>query len=108
MAKFQSFRDKAGKYRFRLKGNNGETILASEGYSSRQACLSGIESVRHNSVMDERYNRLIATNGGYYFNLIAANGEIIGTSEVYSTKTARDNGIYAVKSNAPAAELENR
>lgn len=36
-------------------------------------------------------------NGQFYFNLKAANGEIIGTSEMYTTKGACDNGIDAVK-----------
>ncbi len=37
------------------------------------------------------------------FNLKATNGQVIGASESYETKTARDNGIESVKKNAPAA-----
>jgi uncharacterized protein len=40
-------------------------------------------------------------DGQYYFNLKADNGQIILSSEGYTTPTARQNGIDSVKSNAP-------
>ena len=48
--KFEVYKDKAGEFRFRLKAKNGETIAVSEGNTSKQACLNGIESVRKNAV----------------------------------------------------------
>ncbi len=47
--KFEIYTDKAGEFRFRLKAGNGETILASEGYSQKAGCKNGIESVRKNA-----------------------------------------------------------
>jgi uncharacterized protein YegP (UPF0339 family) len=47
--KFEWFKDKAGKFRFRLLAANGEIIAASEGYSSKEACANGIESVKKNA-----------------------------------------------------------
>jgi len=47
--RFEWFKDKAGKYRFRLKAANGEIILVGEGYSSKEALLNGIESVKKNA-----------------------------------------------------------
>ena len=44
--KFECYKDKAGEFRFRLKAGNGETILASEGYSSKAGCENGIASVQ--------------------------------------------------------------
>jgi uncharacterized protein YegP (UPF0339 family) len=41
------------------------------------------------------------------FNLKAANGEIIGTSETYSSASARDHGIASVKANAPDAVVND-
>lgn len=43
----------------------------------------------------------IAKNGQHYFNLKAGNGQIILTSEMYTTKAACENGIESVKKNAP-------
>ncbi len=46
---FEWYKDKAGKYRFRLKAANGETIAVSEGYNSKENCVKGIESVKKNA-----------------------------------------------------------
>ncbi len=47
-------------------------------------------------------------SGQYYFNLTAANGQAIATSEMYSTKDAAKNGIASVQENAPRAEIEDQ
>lgn len=49
-AKFEINKDAAGEYRFKLVAVNGETIAVSEGYTSKESALKGIESVRQNSV----------------------------------------------------------
>ncbi|MGC9321554.1 MAG: YegP family protein [Kosmotogaceae bacterium] len=45
-AKFEVYKDSKGEYRFRLKAPNGEIIAASEGYTSKQACLNGIDTIK--------------------------------------------------------------
>jgi hypothetical protein len=47
--KFEIYMDKSDKYRFRLKAPNGEIIAVGQGYSSRGACLNGIESIKKNA-----------------------------------------------------------
>lgn len=103
--KFELYKDKAGEFRFRLKAGNGEIILASEGYKQRASAENGIESVRKNGPIDERYERKETSSGKPMFNLKATNGQVIGTSESYSSEAARDNGIESVKKNAPEAAL---
>lgn len=49
-----------------------------------------------------------STNGKYHFNLQAANGEIIATSELYESKASAQNGIESVRVNAPRAALDDR
>jgi len=46
---FEWYKDKAGKYRFRLKAANGEIITVSEGYNAKDDCEDGIESVKKNA-----------------------------------------------------------
>jgi uncharacterized protein len=46
--------------------------------------------------------------GKYRFNLIAANGEIIASSEAYESKDSCKNGIQSVKTNAPTAETVDK
>lgn len=48
------------------------------------------------------------TNTGIKFDLKAGNGEVIATSEVYTTKSACENGIASVQKNAPVAPVENQ
>ena len=104
MATFETYTDRLGQYRFRLKADNGEIILASEGYTTIAARDNGITSVRTNAPFDERYDRK-QTAAGYSFNLKGANGQVIGTSEVYATAQGRDNGITSVKHGAPGARV---
>ena len=47
-------------------------------------------------------------NGQFYFNLTAKNGQVIATSEMYTTKAAAENGIASVQENAPNAETEDQ
>ena len=53
----------------------------------------------------DRYERKESTNGKPMFNLKAGNGQVIGTSELYESVAARENGIESVKKNAPDAEV---
>ena len=66
-----------------------------------------IESVKTNAPHDERYERKETKNGQFMFNLKAANAQTIGTSESYTTKAARDNGIKSVMKHAPNASVED-
>lgn len=105
--KFVLSKSNGGQFYFNLKAGNGEIILTSETYTSKQGATNGIESVRANAPLDERYERKTASDGSPYFILKAANGETLGRSEMYSSTAARDNGIASVKANAPSASVED-
>lgn len=105
MAKFEITTRKNGEFQFNLKASNGEIILTSEGYTTKAACLNGVESVKKNSVEEKRYEKLVAKNGKPYFTLKATNGQIIGQSQMYASERNRNNGIASVMKNAPVAEV---
>ena len=48
------------------------------------------------------------TNTGVKFDLKASNGQVIATSEVYSSADACKNGIASVQKNAPVAAVEDQ
>lgn len=106
MGKFVVTTRSNGQFQFNLLANNNEVILTSEGYITLFNCEKGINSVRVNSKIDKAFDRLVSTNGKPYFNLRAANHEVIGTSELYETIQARENGIDSVMRNAPEADVE--
>ena len=105
MEKFEISVRKNGEFQFNLKASNGEIILTSEGYTTKAACLNGVESVKKNSVNEERFDRLTASNGKPYFNLKATNGQVIGRSQMYASERNRNTGIASVMKNAPIAEV---
>ena len=46
---FEVFRGADGRWYWRMKAANGETIAQSEGYERRQGALDGIEAVKANA-----------------------------------------------------------
>lgn len=100
MGKFVILRRANGDYQFKLLAANNQIILVSEGYTTKQACKRGIVSVIDNSQDDSKYIRKKAVNNLYYFNLIAENGAIIGTSVMYASEAGLESAIFSVKRNA--------
>ncbi len=102
--KFEIKESASGKFRFNLKAGNGQIILSSESYETKQGAEKGIDSVKKNASDDNRYERKTAKNDEAFFVLKAGNGEPLGRSETYSSTSAMENGIDSVKKNAPDAE----
>jgi len=93
------------QFYFVLEAENGKIILSSEMYMRMESVMEGINSVRVNSVIDERFIRKTENSGKPYFILVAANKEPIGTSEMYSSRDAVEKGIESVKRNGPTAPV---
>ncbi len=98
---------KNGDFFFHLLAGNGQIILSSEMYKSRDAALNGIASVQKNCEEDGQYERKTSENGKPYFVLKAKNHQVIGQSQMYSSEDARDNGIASVKTNGPSTNIKD-
>lgn len=96
-----------GQFRFVLKAGNAETILTSELYKTKASAENGIASVQTNCSVDARYERKTAANGKFHFNLLAANHQVIGSSQMYASEAARDNGIASVKTNGLSTTIKD-
>ena len=107
MGKFVITTRKNGEFQFNLKATNGQVILTSEGYTTKAACLNGVESVKKNSQVEARFDKKVATNGKPFFNLKATNGQIIGSSQMYANEKNMLNGVASVMKNAPEAPVED-
>ena len=103
---FEVYKDKADEYRFRLKASNGQTVLSSEGYSAKAGCLNGIESVKENCMVPERFETYQDKAEKYRFRLKAANSQVIGVGEAYETEASLAAGIESVKRWAMASEIK--
>jgi hypothetical protein len=105
MGKFVITLRKNGEFQFNLKATNGQVILTSEGYTTKAACMNGIESVKKNSQVEARFERKVASNGKPFFNLKATNGQVIGSSQMYASEKNMLNGLASVKKNAIDAQV---
>jgi uncharacterized protein YegP (UPF0339 family) len=94
--RFEIFEGQDSQFYFRLVAGNGENVLRSEGYVSRSGAESGIASVKVNGIDAERYDVKENAAGEHYFNLVARNGQIIGTSEGYASKSNAERGVETV------------
>ena len=103
--KFEIKQGDSGKYSFNLKAGNGQVILTSQSYDGKDGAMNGIESVKKNAGDDGRFERKTSTDNKAFFTLTAANGQIIGKSEMYETTAAMENGIESVKTNGPTADI---
>jgi hypothetical protein len=108
MGWYEILRASDGQYYFNLLASNAKVILTSEMYTQKHNAQKGIESVQINSTNADRYENRVSVNNEPYFVLKAANSEIIGTSEMYSSKQARDTGIASVKDNGPSTDIRDR
>jgi uncharacterized protein len=97
-----------GQFHFVLKAGNSEVILRSEQYEAKPSAENGIASVQKNCGSDSNYERADSSNGKPYFNLKAANHQIIGTSQMYSSAAARDAGIESVKTNGVSKTIKDQ
>jgi uncharacterized protein YegP (UPF0339 family) len=96
-----------GQFRFALKGDQGQALLLSELYRAKDSAQGGIGSVQKNCGSDGHYEKKVAANGKFFFNLRAANNQVIGTSPMYATEQDRDAAIAAVKASGGTAAVRD-
>lgn len=101
--KFEVSKTSNDKFMFNLKADNGAIVLTSQPYEAKAGALQGIESVRVNATLGERFERLNSTQDRPHFTLKAANGQVIGRSQTYASLAALETGIASVARNAPFA-----
>ena len=87
--------------------NGDKTIVKSENYAQKASAKNGIESVKKNSQVEGRYELKESSNGKFYFNLKASNGQVVGTSSMFASAGDRDAAIATLKSDAPGATVED-
>jgi uncharacterized protein YegP (UPF0339 family) len=106
--KFEIKKASNGQFYFNLIASNGKVILTSERYPEKSKAKKGIESVRKNAANPARFERRENSGGEPRFVLKASNGEVIGTSETYSSTAGVTRGIASVQKNAPEAAVDDR
>jgi hypothetical protein len=99
---FQIKKADSGALSFTLKAGNHEVILVSRMHQTDADVRTAIVRVRRNSQLAERFKRMVAKDKSPYFVLTDEEGQILGTSEMYLSASAMENGIRSVMSNGAA------
>jgi uncharacterized protein YegP (UPF0339 family) len=106
-AKFELKKTHNGQFYFHLKTGDGEIILSSEMFATKGDVEDEIESAKTNAPKNNRYERKTSIDGDSYFVLKAADGKVIGTSEMYVSPQLMEEGIESVKRSAPRAQIQD-
>lgn len=91
---FELFVDAADEYRFRYRAGNGEIMLKSEGYATERGAKQAIDTNVTHGAWTDAFVVQEASNGEFYFNLVAPNGEVVGTSsETYTELGSAEEAV---------------
>ncbi|MEM9886527.1 MAG: DUF1508 domain-containing protein [Bacteroidota bacterium] len=81
---YKFYNEESKEYYFAYNDENGKTLLRSEGYTTEKARDNGIESVKKNAPLEERWSKATALKGRYhYYILKAGNHQEIARSCYY-------------------------
>ncbi len=102
--RIRSFRnEKKKQYYFRVFDAKEEQVLRSEAYEAKAGRDNGIKSLKKNAPIPERYERLTSSDGKFYFNVKAANHQIIATSLMFDSEEKRESVIAEIIAYATSA-----
>jgi uncharacterized protein YegP (UPF0339 family) len=99
---YQLIEGHQGGFMFALRAGNHETILESRVFWSRQAALDAVDALRLHVQDVSRFVRHESPDGCHYFELLDAEGRVLGRSSGCTTRAGLAAGIASVQRNAAA------
>ena len=90
--------DSAAGFRFNVHAQNGEIVLSSESYTTKAAAWNGAFAIQDAAALEGSFALKTSTDNRYYFTLTAENGQVVGVSQLYTSRTAAQAGITSVTS----------
>lgn len=93
-------------FSFVFVDDKSKTLLKSENYKAKESARNGIASVQKNCQSGTRYELKESKNGKFFFNLKAANGQIVGTSTMFASTSERAEAITLIKNQAVEVQVE--
>jgi uncharacterized protein len=107
-ANFETFQGLDGRFYFHLVAGNGANVLRSQGYTALASAENGVSSVLDNGNDKRNFEVLEANDGSFYFNVKAANGAIVGTSQLYTAKSSAERAARSVQALVRIAQQESK
>jgi len=106
MAKLIITKKENGEFRFSLLNDKNLMILMSKPFSTRTACLKGIEMLKTSITNNTTIERLIGGKGKPYFNIKTETISSLAKSSLYDNDAKREEGIKQLLNELPSAKLD--
>ena len=85
-------------FRFNLHAKNGEVVLSSETYTTQAAAWNGAFAIQDAAAREGSFAVKTSVDNRFYFTLTAENGQVVGVSQLYTSRQSAEGGIASVKS----------
>jgi uncharacterized protein YegP (UPF0339 family) len=92
-------------FRFNLHAGNGEVVLSSESYTTAAAAWNGAFAIQDAAKLAGSFTIKTASDARYYFTLTAENGQVVGMSQLYTSRAAAEAGVTSVKKLLAAMDM---
>ncbi|MFW5888795.1 MAG: DUF1508 domain-containing protein [Bacillota bacterium] len=79
----------------RLKASNSQTLLISQGYSSKTSAKNGLKTIQK-AIKDKSFTISRDKQERYQFNLYSSNGQLLVSGETYPTKSSAISAAHSV------------
>ncbi len=101
---FELYEDRSGRYRFRLRANNGQVMVASsDAYHTPQAAEDAIRRVQSGRLASQIYQD---GRGEYRWRMAEGGDTIAVSSEGYSTRRSCERSLESVEQRAAHCRVE--
>ena len=101
--KFEIFPQGDG-YAYQLKASNGETMIVSESFASRDSAIKSIDAVKKNLETGD-VNIFVDKKGNYQFKLVSKNHRVLAMSAKYSSEKSAISAANSFKNFAFNADI---
>lgn len=105
---FQLKQSSQGGFFFTLAASNGEVLLSSQIFKNEQEAAAAIDQVKLQARDTDNFRIRTLSNGQCLFVLLDTSGRIIGSSQIYKSIKAAQDGIEAVKHSASKSTKSTR
>ena len=85
-------------FRFNLHARNGEIVLSSENYTTQAAAWNGAFAIQDAAALEGSFEVKTSLDNRFYFTLTAANGQVVGVSQLYTSRQSAEAGVASVTS----------
>jgi uncharacterized protein YegP (UPF0339 family) len=94
-----------GKFHFNFFARNGQIVASSEIYTTEAAAFNGAFALQAEGQKDASYTIKESASGSFYFTVQALNGEVVGTSQMYTTRSSATDGAAALQAVLPSISV---